>query len=61
MTEDNRRQNIDAELERAAEALAAARLLSENGYINDAISRLYYFVLYLKLAIAPVTIRKHCK
>ena len=46
MTKDNRRQNIKAELERAAEAMAAATLLSENGYINDAISRLYYFVLY---------------
>lgn len=46
MTEDNRRQNIAAELERATEALAAATLLCDNGYINDAISRLYYFVLY---------------
>jgi uncharacterized protein (UPF0332 family) len=46
VTEDNRRQNISAELERAAEALSAATLLSDNGYINDAISRLYYFVLY---------------
>lgn len=46
MTKDNRRQNINAEMERAAEALAAATLLSENGYINDAISRLYYFILY---------------
>jgi len=35
-----------AELVRATEALAAATLLYENGYISDAISRLYYFVLY---------------
>ena len=35
-----------AELDRATEALAAATLLYENGYISDAISRLYYFVLY---------------
>jgi uncharacterized protein (UPF0332 family) len=42
----NQRDNIRAELERAMEALAAATLLHENGYINDAISRLYYFVLY---------------
>ena len=33
-------------MERADEALAAATLLFENGYINDAISRLYYFILY---------------
>ncbi len=46
MTKDNRRQNINAEMERADEALAAATLLFENGYINDAISRLYYFILY---------------
>ena len=46
MTEDNRKENIRAELVRATEALAAATLLYENGYISDAISRLYYFVLY---------------
>ena len=46
MTEDNRKENIRAELLRATEALAAATLLYENGYISDAISRLYYFVLY---------------
>jgi uncharacterized protein (UPF0332 family) len=46
MTEENRRENIRAELDRAKEALAAATLLYENGYISDAISRLYYFVLY---------------
>ena len=46
MTEENRRKNIRAELERATEAIAAATLLYENGYISDAISRLYYFVLY---------------
>jgi uncharacterized protein (UPF0332 family) len=46
VTEDNRKENIRAELDRATEALAAATLLYENGYISDAISRLYYFVLY---------------
>ena len=46
MTNDNQRENINLELERAAEAIAAATLLYENGYISDAISRLYYFVLY---------------
>ena len=46
MTEDNRKENMRAELDRATEALAAATLLYENGYISDAISRLYYFVLY---------------
>jgi len=46
VTEDNRKENIRAELDRAAEAIAAATLLYENGYISDAVSRLYYFVLY---------------
>ena len=32
MTEDNQRENIRAELERATEAIAAATLLYENGY-----------------------------
>jgi uncharacterized protein (UPF0332 family) len=46
VTVDNQRENMRAELERATEALAAATLLHENGYISDSISRLYYFVLY---------------
>jgi len=46
VTKDNRRENIRAELDRAAEALAAATLLYKHGYVSDAISRLYYFVLY---------------
>lgn len=46
MTEDNKRENIRIELERAREAFSAAVLLYENGFISDAISRLYYFVLY---------------
>jgi uncharacterized protein (UPF0332 family) len=46
MTGENQRDNICAEFARATEALAAATLLYENGYISDAISRLYYFVLY---------------
>ena len=46
MTEDNRKENIRAELGRATEAIAAATLLYENGFISDAVSRLYYFVLY---------------
>jgi uncharacterized protein (UPF0332 family) len=46
VTEDNRKENIRAELDRATEALDAATLLYENGYISDAISRLYYLVLY---------------
>ncbi len=46
MTEDNKKQNISEELARAKESLKAADLLFESGLINDAVSRLYYFVLY---------------
>jgi hypothetical protein len=46
MMEKNKRENIRAELERASEALSAAILLYENGFISDAVSRLYYFLLY---------------
>ncbi|MEK6653732.1 MAG: HEPN domain-containing protein [Thermodesulfobacteriota bacterium] len=51
MTEDNRKENIRAELDRATEAIAAATLLYENGFVSDAVSRLYYFVLYHVRAI----------
>jgi len=46
MTEQNKRENIKAEIERASNALAAAVLLFDNGFFNDAVSRLYYFVLH---------------
>src|SRR5512136_2587733 len=46
MTEDNKKENIRAEMERAKEALSAAILLYDNGFVSDAVSRLYYFVLY---------------
>lgn len=46
MIEENKKKNIDEEMERANEATKAANLLFNNGLLNDAISRLYYFVLY---------------
>lgn len=46
MKERNKRENIKSELERASKAMDAATLLSENDFLNDAISRLYYFLLY---------------
>ncbi len=42
MTSDNRRANISAELRRADEALAAARVLAAARLYADAISRAYY-------------------
>lgn len=46
MNEGNKRLNIEEELKRAHEARDAAQLLASNGFITDAISRLYYWVLH---------------
>ena len=46
MTEKNKKSNIDEELSRAETALGAADLLGANGYLNEAVSRLYYYLLY---------------
>lgn len=46
MNELNKKENIKEEIKRADTVFEAACLLFENGYINDAFSRLYYFVLY---------------
>ena len=45
MTEENKKANIKAEVERAAQAEGAAKTLFDNGFISDAVSRLYYFLL----------------
>jgi uncharacterized protein (UPF0332 family) len=46
MTEENKRENIKNELDRASKAMDTAVLLFENDFLNDAISKLYYFLLY---------------
>ncbi len=46
MTEINREAAIQEELSCADGAFAASRLLSEKGFPLDAVSRLYYSVLY---------------
>jgi uncharacterized protein len=46
MTEENKRENIKNELDRASKVMDAAILLFENDFLNDAVSRLYYFLLY---------------
>ncbi len=51
MTDENKRANIAGELERAGEVIKAADLLYENGFTNDAVSRLYYYLLYTVRAL----------
>jgi uncharacterized protein (UPF0332 family) len=46
MNEDNKKENIREEIDRAKEAIRAAQLLFENGFVRDAISKLYYSLLY---------------
>jgi uncharacterized protein (UPF0332 family) len=46
MTAENKGLNITEELERAKSALESADLLNGHGHVNDAVSRLYYCLLY---------------
>src|SRR3972149_4217211 len=46
MIEENKKENIREEIKRAKEAMRAANLLFDNGFFNDAVSKLYYFLLY---------------
>jgi len=46
MMEENKRENIREEIDRATEARKAAELLFSNDFIKDAVSKLYYFLLY---------------
>ncbi|MBI4811249.1 MAG: HEPN domain-containing protein [Ignavibacteriales bacterium] len=51
MTEENKYRNIHEELDRAATALASADTLIQNGYYNDAVSRLYYSLFHAVKAL----------
>ncbi len=42
MIEENKRNNIHDELDKSSEILQEAELLYNNGFINGAVSRLYY-------------------
>ena len=46
MTRENVTANIREELRRAQQSLGAASLLAAKGFLNEAVSRLYYFLLY---------------
>lgn len=51
MTGENKRLNAEAELARADECLAEARLLYENGHQHGAASRAYYCVFHAARAL----------
>jgi len=46
MIDKNKMENIREEIERASQTMSASTLLFNNNLINDAVSRLYYFLLY---------------
>ena len=46
MTSENMQHNIREELSRSDEASGSVRLLLDGGFLNDAVSRLYYYLLY---------------
>jgi hypothetical protein len=46
MTDENKNQIIRNEIERAGKAMGAAVVLLENGFLNDAVSKLYYYLYY---------------
>jgi hypothetical protein len=46
VNEENKRENIREEVGRAYEAMKVSDLLFENGFVKDAVSKLYYSFLY---------------
>jgi uncharacterized protein (UPF0332 family) len=46
VNEENKKANIREEIDRANEAIRAAHLLFENGFVRDAVSKIYYSLLY---------------
>lgn len=51
MNEENKKENLREEIQRANESLKAAELLFENGFTRDAVAKLYYTLLYMVRAI----------
>jgi hypothetical protein len=46
VNEENKKANIREEIDRANDAIRAANLLFENGFVRDGVSKLYYSLLY---------------
>jgi uncharacterized protein (UPF0332 family) len=51
VNEENKKENLREELQRADEAMKAADLLFENGFTKDAVAKLYYSLLYTVRAV----------
>lgn len=46
MNEENKKENLREEIQRAHESMKAAELLFANGFTKDAVAKLYYPLLY---------------
>ena len=51
MKEENQRENVREEIDHAKESMKAADLLFNNGFVRDAVAKLYYSLLYMVRAI----------
>jgi uncharacterized protein (UPF0332 family) len=51
VNEKNKKDNIREEIERADESMKAADLLFKNGFVRDAVARIYYSLLYTLRAL----------
>ncbi|MDD5205837.1 MAG: HEPN domain-containing protein [Desulfobacterales bacterium] len=51
MNEENKKENLREEVQRANESMKAAELLFENGFTKDAVAKLYYSLLYMVRAM----------
>jgi uncharacterized protein (UPF0332 family) len=49
--EENKRENVGEEISRADESMRAADLLFDNGFMRDAVAKVYYSLLYMIRAI----------
>ncbi len=46
MNKENKKDNVREEIEHAEESMKAAGLLFNNGFVRDAVAKLYYSLLY---------------
>jgi uncharacterized protein (UPF0332 family) len=46
VNEENKKENLREEIDRAVESMKAADLLFDNGFVRDAVGKLYYSLLY---------------
>jgi uncharacterized protein (UPF0332 family) len=51
VNEENKKENVREEIDHANESMKAADLLFNNGFIRDAVAKLYYSLLYMVRAV----------